>query len=55
MSQSQLRFMSACGQTTNKVNFNQIDLYQELIREEVVKELFPALDNWSKNPLDRGN
>lgn len=52
MSLTQLKFMSACGQSTHKVNFAQIELYQELIREEVVKELFPALDEWHKDPMN---
>lgn len=37
----------------NKVNFKQIELYQELIREEAVKELFPALQKWYDSPLDK--
>ena len=53
MSLDQIKFMTACGQTVNKVNFKQIELYQELIREEVVKELFPALQNWTENPLNK--
>lgn len=53
MSKAQLQFMLACGQTAHRVNFKQIELYQELIREEVVKELFPALDSWVADPLDK--
>lgn len=45
--------MTACGQTISKVNFKQIELYQELIREEVVKELFPAIQKWQESPLDK--
>lgn len=44
--------MSACSQSLTTVNFKQIELYQELIREELVKELFPALDAWLADPLD---
>lgn len=53
MSKAQLKFMRACGQTTTIVNHRQIDLYQELIREEIVKELFPALENWKEDPLNK--
>lgn len=53
MSKAQLKFMKACGQTTSIVNFKQVELYQELIREEVVKELFPALEAWKDSPLDK--
>lgn len=53
MTIKQMKFMAACGQTTTKVNFKQIELYQELIREEVVKELFPAIDAWLLDPLNR--
>ena len=48
----QKSFMSACGQSLTTVNFKQIELYQELIREELVKELFPALEAWLADPLD---
>lgn len=53
MSLAQIQFMTSCGQTVNKVNFRQIELYQELIREEVVKELFPALQKWQESPLNK--
>lgn len=39
-------------QTTNQVNFQQIDLYEELIREELVIELIPALVAWKEDPLN---
>jgi predicted HAD superfamily Cof-like phosphohydrolase len=38
--------MSACDQTVSVVNYNQATLYIELIREEVVRELFPAFDKF---------
>lgn len=52
MSSDQITFMLACGQSTTKVNFSQVELYRELIREEAVQELFPALESWLDNPLD---
>jgi len=55
MEQAQKKFMFACGQTTTSVNFRQIELYRELIREELVKELFPALDTWLNSPLSIEN
>lgn len=53
MHPKQIKFMTACGQSVNKVSFRQIELYQELIREEVVKELFPAIANWLEKPMDK--
>lgn len=50
---AQKKFMSACGQTITTVNYRQIELYKELIREEVVQELFPSLETWLLNPLDK--
>jgi len=47
--------MVACGQTINTVNWKQIELYKELIREEIVRELFPALDAWMADPLNEEN
>lgn len=51
----QANFMVACGQTINTVNWKQIELYKELIREEIVRELFPALDAWMADPLNEEN
>ena len=45
--------MQACGQSTTLVNFKQIELYMELIREEAVRELFPALISWLDEPLSK--
>lgn len=52
MSEKQKLFMSQCGQTVTVVNFPQIELYKELVREELIRELFPAIENWK---LDPGN
>jgi hypothetical protein len=46
MSLLQKQFMAACGQTISVLNYNQAQLYIELIREEVVRELFPAFDKF---------
>jgi predicted HAD superfamily Cof-like phosphohydrolase len=40
----QAKFMNACGQTVNKRNQEQFDLYVKLIKEEV-SELEVAIDN----------
>lgn len=53
MSDLQKRFMFMCGQTTEVINFAQIALYRELIREELVKELLPAIDKFLEDPLDK--
>ena len=45
--------MQACGQSTTLVNFQQTELYMELIREEAVRELFPALISWLDEPLNK--
>ena len=45
--------MRASRQSVSGVNFQQISLYKELIREELVNELFPALDAWMEDPLNR--
>lgn len=50
MSMQQKQFMVACGQTVSAVNFKQAELYTELIREEVVRELFPAWDKFIASP-----
>jgi predicted HAD superfamily Cof-like phosphohydrolase len=42
----QKQFMVACGQTVTVLNYTQAQLYIELIREEVVRELFPAFDKF---------
>lgn len=52
MLEKQKQFMEACGQTTDRPNWKQIELYAELIREEIVGELFPALESWLANSLD---
>ena len=49
----QIHFMQACGQSTTLVNFKQVELYMELIREEAVRELFPALLAWLDEPLSK--
>lgn len=49
----QIHFMQACGQSTTLVNFQQVELYMELIREEAVRELFPALISWLDEPLNK--
>lgn len=53
MTLKQVQFMRASRQSVNGVNFQQISLYKELIREELVNELFPALDAWMEDPLNR--
>lgn len=50
--EKQEQFMRACGQVTTRPMYKQCELYKELIREEVVGELFPALETWLDNPLD---
>lgn len=50
--EKQEQFMRACGQVTTRPMYKQCELYKELIREEVVGELFPALESWIDNPLD---
>lgn len=49
---AQRKFMYACGQSVSTVNYKQVELYKELIREEIVSELFPAVETWLLNPLD---
>ena len=53
MTIKQVQFMRASRQSVSGVNFQQISLYKELIREELVNELFPALDAWMEDPLNR--
>lgn len=53
MTTKQVQFMRASRQSVSGVNFQQISLYKELIREELVNELFPALDAWMEDPLNR--
>ena len=53
MTIKQVQFMRASRQSVSGVNFHQISLYKELIREELVNELFPALDAWMEDPLNR--
>lgn len=46
------RLMEEWKQTTNKVNFEQFTLYTELVREEMVRELMPAIQDWFLDPFD---
>ena len=41
----QQKFMEACGQTTDRVNWDQFDLYVNLIDEEFNDELKEAIAN----------
>ena len=55
MSDRQKKFMRLCKQSVTGVDFSQILLYKELIREELVGEFFPALDEFLKDPLNKNN